>query len=107
MDDVLREIKMIDILVREVYEDFLISESCSRYLAHNGETDNEGQDLFMYIKYLEHANLCRKATILCQNYLRTKNINQLIVELHKLGLESSIAHIIKYFCIKYNPNDIK
>jgi hypothetical protein len=100
METAVRELNMLNNLVIEMCEEFLMSESCSRYLALGSETNNEGQDLILYFDYIQHANLCMEASIHCKNYLRTKDINKLLLGLKKLGLRDSIKHITDSFNIK-------
>ena len=55
-------------LVRELYEYFLMSEACLKYYALVGE-DSEAQYLILYLRYTEHATLCKNAYI--ENFLKT------------------------------------
>jgi hypothetical protein len=77
-------------IVREMYEDFLISAECSRYYSLLGEEDHEAQDMFLFIKLSEHIQLCEKAAEACKNYLKNKNIKKLILDFKALGLSENV-----------------
>lgn len=74
-------------LVRELYENFLMSEACSKYYAIAGQ-ESEAQDVMLYIRYMDHANLCKNAAKACSEYLKTKNEYLLFKKLKVLGLDN-------------------
>lgn len=90
-------------LIGEMYEDFLLSEECSRYYSVAGEdSDCEAQDLLLYIKLQDHILLCKKGALACKDYLKTKNLQKLLLEFRILGLYENIKVINKYICNSCN-----
>lgn len=81
-------------LVRELFEEFIMSEAASRILAVLGEEENEAQDILLHLKYQEHANLCKKAAQVCSDFLKTKNFTTFFDELIKNGLDD-ISNLCK------------
>lgn len=98
------EVKILNMetIVTEMYENFIMSEACSRYYALVGDDDDaEAQNFPWYIDYMEHASQCKKASKACLNFLKTKNLIKLVIELKRLGLYEDIN------VIKTNYNEIK
>lgn len=82
-----------------MYEDFLISEACSRFLAFDNQ-QYEAQDIVTYFKYIEHANLCKKAAKVCCDFLKNNDIQLFILRLKILGLQNNVLYL-KLFLNKY------
>ena len=72
-------------LVKEMCDELLMLEACSKYYALVGD-DTEAQDILLWINLTEQATLYREGFLACSNYLKTKDIIKLFVELNKLGL---------------------
>lgn len=83
-------------LVNEMYEEFIMSEACSRYYALLGEEDSEAQDLTTYLNYIDHMLLCEKGAKICKNFLKTKDEARLLLELRRLRLYHNITCIIRF-----------
>lgn len=77
--------------VIEMYEDFIMSEACSRFYAFDAQ-EFEAQDEVIYNKYMNHAEFCKKAAKVCSDFLKIKDKSRFISKLRKLGL---IVNIIK------------
>lgn len=92
----------METLVTELYENFIMSEACSRYYALVGDDDDaEAQNVAWYIDYMEHVSLCKKAAKACLNFLKTNNLVKLVLELKRLELYEDINVIkTKYAEIK-------
>ena len=76
-------------IVSEMYEDFIISEACSRFYAFESQ-EFEAQDIILYNKYMEHADFCKKVSHVCSQFLKTKNVLKFYCELKKLGLQNIV-----------------
>lgn len=76
-----------------MYEDFIMSEACSKVYAFLGNENFEAQDLQFYSDCIEHASLCKKAAQVCINYLKTKNEKILVSKFRILGLYENIQCI--------------
>lgn len=83
---------MEDIVI-EILEDFIISQTYSEYIAFAGEEDTDAQDLTIYFKYLNHINLCKKGIKACKDFLKTKNVLELIHKFNMLGLYNNVEII--------------
>jgi hypothetical protein len=83
--------------VKEMCEDFKISEAYSRYKAIVGD-DTDAQNVLLYYNYMKHAFYCKKASELCINFLKTKDFNGLILGFKKLKLYNNMKMLKE----KYN-----
>lgn len=81
--------------VRELCEEFLMSEVCSEYYGIDGQ-DTDAQDLGLYLRYMEDARQCQQAAQACRNYLQNNNFEILLCELRRLELTNSIKYLTKY-----------
>lgn len=88
-------------LVTEMYEDFIMSEACSRYYALDTEGTNNAQDELLVINYSEHASLCEKAAKACLSFIKTNNFVKLVIDFKMLELYDNINVLrLKYEEIK-------
>lgn len=81
----------MDDIVKEMYEDFIMSGACSKYYSRSMEDYNhEAQDILYSYRYLRHAKLCEKAAEACKEYLKTKNKSKLLTRFLFLGLKENV-----------------
>lgn len=80
----------MDLIVIDMFEDFIMSEACSRYYALGSEVTSDAQNTTLWINYRTHASLCKIAAKACLNYLKTKNFNKLVLKFSKLDLNDNV-----------------
>lgn len=90
----------MDGVVLDIYEEFVMSEACSRFYAFYAQ-DSDAQDMDIYCDYIEHAKFCEKVAETCKDFLNTKNVDIFFSRLRIFGLYSLISIIIKNV---YNKN---
>lgn len=78
----------MDDIVKELWEEFLMSEACSRFFQYAGDDDQEAQDFTKSEVYYQHTLTCRLAAEACEVYFKTKDLNRLLNELKSLGVEN-------------------
>jgi hypothetical protein len=88
------EIKM-DTLVKEMRDEFLMSEACSEVCAYECQ-ESEAQNWTIFLKYMDHAALCNFASVACNKFLEDRNVNVLIAKLKELGFNESIERIKEF-----------
>lgn len=77
-----------------MYEEFIMSEACSKFYALLGEEDSEAQNLDLHLDYMAHASFCKSVSEVCKDYLKTKNITNFILKLKRLGLTISNKKLV-------------
>lgn len=91
----------MELVVREMYENFLIMEACSRYYSLGTEANSDAQDVLMFINYSDHATLCKKGAKICCDFLKNKKFLLLVTEFVKLELFENVNTLrLKYMEIK-------
>jgi hypothetical protein len=80
----------MDLIVKDMFEDFIMSEACSRYYALGNEVTSDAQNVTLFINYTNHASLCKMAAKACVNYLENKNFDKLLLEFRMLDLNDHI-----------------
>lgn len=77
-------------VVKEMYEDFVISEALSRFYGFSQwGCEDEAQKWNWFLEYDKHAETCKKAAEACLEFLNTKDVNTLILRLNVLGFKEN------------------
>jgi hypothetical protein len=90
-----RVIVKMDMFIKEMCEEFLISEACSKACAYECQ-DSEAQNWTIFLKYMDHAALCNLACVACSKFLEDRNVNVLIAKLKELGFDDCVERIMDF-----------